>query len=280
MDTHPHIHIHQIYYNDETRAALDAGFIPLDNTANERPDWYEFWVILQYLRTHELEPGHWYGFLSPNFGKKTGMTSDFVGKKIADLGEDVDALLVPTFFDQTALFVNQFEQAETVHKGLVAASEAFLRPLGYNLAQLVSHSGNSTYSNFVIAKPQYWKKWQELAEAFFAYCEAPNSPLGGKLTTYLDARSETTPMKVFIQERLSSVVLFFGGFVCAGIDLGDRAVVLNDTWRSKPRFRRMQAMEHLKQAFCASKDPIYLEAFAKLRADIWSLPGPHARPSP
>jgi len=280
LEMHPNIHIHQIFYNDETRAALDPGFIALDNTANERPDWYEFWVILSFLRTNRLEPGHWYGFISPSFGRKTMMSADYVTKVVAGLDDSVDALVLPTFFDQIALFVNQFEVGETVHTGLIAASEAFLRPLGYNLAQLVSHSSNSAYSNYVIAKPAYWRKWQNLAERFFAYCEAPGSPLGSKLTTYQDAHANTTPMKVFIQERLSSVILFFEGFACAGIDLGDKAQILDDHWRTKPRLRRLQVLDHLKQAYCASREPIYLQAFSKLRESIWSLPGPPRQRAP
>ena len=43
------IHIHQIYYNEQTRAQLDPGYIPLDNTDNPRPEWYEFWVIKQFF---------------------------------------------------------------------------------------------------------------------------------------------------------------------------------------------------------------------------------------
>lgn len=274
VDTHPNIHIHQIFYNEATRAQVDPGFIPLDNTANPRPDWYEFWVMLDFLRNNALEPGHWYGFVSPNFHVKTTFRSPFVKSVIAGLPDRVDALVVPTFFDQTALFLNQFEQGETLHKGLIPASEAFLRPLGYNLARLVSHSSNSTYSNFVIGRPSYWQQWKELAEKFFAYCEAPGSPLGTQLTTYRDGDAETSPMKVFIQERLASVILAFGGLVSAGIDLGDKAVIVDYEWRSKPRLRRLQAMDHLKQAYCLTPDPIFLQAFARLRDGIGSLPKP------
>jgi hypothetical protein len=42
--------IYQIYYNIETQKKILPGFIPLDNTKNLRPDWFEFWVILNFLR--------------------------------------------------------------------------------------------------------------------------------------------------------------------------------------------------------------------------------------
>ena len=50
----PKIHIHQIYYSPETRAQLDAGFTPLDNLANERPDWREYWPIRNHLLRNAL----------------------------------------------------------------------------------------------------------------------------------------------------------------------------------------------------------------------------------
>ena len=64
-------YIYQIYYDEASRAALDPGFLPLDNTANLRPDWYEFHVIKKFLENNHLEPGvpraggHSGGGLSP-----------------------------------------------------------------------------------------------------------------------------------------------------------------------------------------------------------------------
>ena len=43
------IFIYQIYYSKETRSKLDPGFIPLDNTENQRPDWREFWCIKSFF---------------------------------------------------------------------------------------------------------------------------------------------------------------------------------------------------------------------------------------
>ena len=42
------VKIHQIYYSPESFAALDKGFIPLDNT-HGRSDWMEYWPIRQYF---------------------------------------------------------------------------------------------------------------------------------------------------------------------------------------------------------------------------------------
>lgn len=59
-------YIHQIFYSEETRKSLDAGFIPLDNS-NQRPDWCEYWPIRNFLINAPLDSDGFYGFLSPKF---------------------------------------------------------------------------------------------------------------------------------------------------------------------------------------------------------------------
>jgi len=69
------IHIYQIYYDQATYQALDPGFIPLDNSKTERPDWFEFWPIRKFLKENPLQADSWYGFLLPKFAGKNGFHS-------------------------------------------------------------------------------------------------------------------------------------------------------------------------------------------------------------
>ena len=48
------IFVYQIYYNEATFSQVMPGFIPLDNRENLRPDLYEFYVMLNYLRNNKL----------------------------------------------------------------------------------------------------------------------------------------------------------------------------------------------------------------------------------
>lgn len=66
-------HVYQIFYDQRSRQALDPEFLPLDNSRDARPDWFEFWPIRQYLLANTLREGDWYGFLSPRFRAKTGV---------------------------------------------------------------------------------------------------------------------------------------------------------------------------------------------------------------
>src|SRR5262249_23874509 len=108
------VHIFQIYYSDQTRNILDPGFLPLDNRSNERPDWREYWPIRRFLSSAELREGDFYGFFSPRFKEKTGLSSDDVRRYI---DADYDVISFSHFFDQSCAFANPFEQGEAHHAG-------------------------------------------------------------------------------------------------------------------------------------------------------------------
>jgi len=70
----PDIHLYQIAYNSQTLAQVQAsGFLVLDNLANARPDWYEYWSIRNFLQSQSLDEHAFYGFFSPKFTDKTQM---------------------------------------------------------------------------------------------------------------------------------------------------------------------------------------------------------------
>src|ERR1019366_761975 len=219
------MYVFQIYYDDATRSLVDAGFVPLDNTANLRPDWYEFWVMRNFLHANRLEEGAWYGFLSPNFQRKTGLTSEHVHRFLEFSGERGEVALILTGWDQVAYFLNPFEQGEVWHPGITALSQSVVSQLGYDvdLAGLVTHSGNFTFSNTVIAKPAYWRDWLAIADRFFALAEDASSPLAARLqqaTTYTTAAGQA-PIKAFIQERLPALVLSRRRFLTTTFNTSD-----------------------------------------------------------
>ena len=49
------VRLFQIAYSPATLAAVEPGFEVLDNLANPRPDWYEFWPMRRYLREQPLD---------------------------------------------------------------------------------------------------------------------------------------------------------------------------------------------------------------------------------
>lgn len=206
------LHIHQIYYDAASQAMLDPGFIPLDNSTDTRPDWYEFWAIRKYLLTHELQEDHWYGFLSPKFANKTGLSSrqvlDFL--ELAD-AQDASVGLALCYFEQIALYWNCFEQGDRIHPGLTETTEQWLHEYGFdpNIRRIVNHTGNFTYCNYVMAKKNYWKEWLKLAEALLTTTDGKASILKTRINaqTRHAGKDRSVPMKVFIQERFPSIIL-------------------------------------------------------------------------
>src|ERR1017187_214306 len=74
---HP-LHIYQILNYYTSRQDLDPGFDVLDNSANERPDCFEYWPIRKFLLNEPLNEDAFYGFLSPKFRHKTNLSGALV----------------------------------------------------------------------------------------------------------------------------------------------------------------------------------------------------------
>lgn len=254
--------VHQIFYNEETAAKCDQGFIPLDNTANPRPDWYEFWVILDYLRRTELREDAWYGFLSPRFFGKTGMRAADVFRFLSANPND-DVVLLPYAWNITCYGINQFEMGERSHPGISKISHPIFDGLGYDIRTMVSHMGNSNYSNFVVGKPKYWRLWLRAAEALFAVAEG--TELGTLSTTYRYRKHEA-PMKVFIQERISSIILFHERLRIFAPDVSEFAPFTGDNLKPNAEVRRaLRNLDLLKRRYLALKDGRIMHEFVQRR---------------
>lgn len=205
-------HIQQIFYDDLTRSQLDPALIPLDNCVNARPDWYEFWIIKNYLERNALEPDTWYGFLSPKFQTKTGMDARVL-HAFLDACETSghEVFMVPAYWQYIAMYQNPYIQGEFGgHTGILYATQRFLDRIGLNfdLQTSVAHSENFTFCNYVIAKPTYWQAWLKLAQTFFDIVENDQGQLGQQLrsdTSYLGGRP--APIKTFIQERFPYLIV-------------------------------------------------------------------------
>jgi hypothetical protein len=202
------VHLRQIAYSAATLAAIEPGYTVLDNCANPRPDWYEVWPIRQFLLNNALDEAAFYGFFSPKFGSKTGMTHADVAGFVRQHAQQADVLLFSPQPDMGAFYLNVFEQGETFDPGLIKAFEAFLQSIGrpQALATMVMDARQVVFSNYFVARPAFWREWLVLAEAFVAACEGPDTPLRRQLvlpTTY----PGQVQRKVFLVERIASLLL-------------------------------------------------------------------------
>jgi hypothetical protein len=258
------VHLYQIAYSEKTLAEVEPGYLVLDNLSNSRPDWYEYWAIRRHLLDEPLDEASFYGFFSPKFGRKTGLTHQQVTDFVQAHAEQADVVLFSPQPDMGAFFLNVFEQAETFDPGFSAAFGAFLEATGRSdgLKGLVMDSRQIVFSNYFVARPAFWREWLTLTEAMFGLCEGEDSPLRRQLT-----ESTSYPggaqRKVFLLERVASYLL-----------------TVQSRWRSKAanpftmawsmtRFRdhpqEAFVSDALKMAFREQGFPEYMQAFARVR---------------
>jgi hypothetical protein len=267
-------HVFQIYYNDVTRSSLDPGYLSLDNTRNERPDWYELWVIRNFLHRNSLSENDWYGFLSPKFRAKTNLTAQQVYQFLELSKHRAEVALILVAWDQIAYFMNPFEQGEIWHPGITALSQTVFGQLGHNspLSDLVTHSGNFTFCNYIIAKPAYWREWLRLADGLFGLVENQTTELVKYLqrkTSYgLDYNQtpQQGPMKSFLQERLPAIILAARKFQVCTLNTSNTFPVHHGLFNVGHSTRGvLQTCDLLKQRFCETGDERFLNLFKDIR---------------
>lgn len=271
----PAVHLYHIAYSAQTLATLEPGYQLLDNLANERPDWFEYWPIrrflLQALEQGSLDEQAWYGFFSPKFSSKVGLSHAQVCDFVRTHAARADVCLFSPQPDMGAFFLNVFEQGETFDPGLMDASQQFLAHAGRPcaLASLVMDSRQTVFSNYFVARPAFWREWLTLCEQLFAVCEGPDTPLRAPLvqpTNYPGAAQR----KVFVLERLVSFLL--------AVQPHWRTVAADPfgfAWSaSRLRERPEDAFisDALKLAFREQRFPEYMQAFALIRQRFFDAP--------
>jgi hypothetical protein len=182
----------------------------LDNSANERPDWFEYWPIRRFLLDETLDENAFYGFLSPKFKLKTSLSSDVVREFMLAADSTTDVVLLSPSIHNSAYYLNVFEHGDAEHPGLKnVAKRLFERlELPNDLDSLVSDSRNTVYSNYFIAKPRFWRAWLAINEKMFAIAETPSDALGEALRTPTTYRGgSSVQMKIFIMERMATWLL-------------------------------------------------------------------------
>lgn len=255
-------HLYQIYYSEASRQHLDPGFLPLDNGANPRPDWREYWPMRQFLLNSALDENARYGFFSPKFRAKTGLAATAVTEFLA--GTEAEVVLFSPFFDQSAFFRNVLLQSEQAHPGSATPFAAMLAQLGVprDPATWITHSGNTVFCNYFVAVPAFWRAWLAVCERLFALLEAEPGHALNADTAHDRGRA---PLKVFLVERMATVLLSGGTWRTAVFNPQAMAV-------ADPMFRpyapALYRMDALKLAYAMHNHPQYLEQFRAQRTAV------------
>lgn len=264
------VHTYQILNHYTSRQDLDPGFGVLDNSTNERPDWYEYWPIRKFLLTEPLDENAFYGFLSPKFKLKTNLSAADVVGFIGSSDAATDVVLFSPSIHNSAFYLNVFEHGNAEHPGLMQVAQDFFARLDQPqpLASLVSDSRNTVHSNYFIAKPRFWRAWLKITEQLFAIAEAAQDPLGMQLRAPTQYRGKReVQMKIFLMERVATWILVTDrGF----------AARARDPFAARARIYKLPfaiICDALKIAYTTQGRQQYLDVFLMLRrfAKFWTF---------
>ncbi len=259
--------IYQIAYSDHTLAAVRAPFRPLDNLVNPRADWQEYWPIRNFLLSKPLDDDRFYGFFSPRFQEKTGLDAMQLQQFVLDHGAQADVVTFSPQPDMGAFFLNVFEQNELFDPGFMQTAQSFVRSVGLHvdLSTLIMDSRTTVFSNYIVAKPRFWRAWLALNEKLFALCESgEDSEL--RRSVLIPTNYRSVQRKVFLMERIASLIL--------ALDSSYRIVPYN-TFRcawSATNLGQMKSeavvSDALKTAKLVTGHDSYLAEFVRIRASI------------
>lgn len=261
------VHLFHIAYSQQTLGMLQPGFKMLDNLANPRPDWYESWPIRSFLMHQPLEEDAYYGFFSPKFFLKTGLDANTLKSTIAASDPDTQAYFVCPQAEVGAVFINPVHGSEFTDPGAMATVQAVLDQAGFGLdvASQVIDSTHLVYSNYVIAKPAYWRRWLSLVETVYEIAEyQTGSTLQAELThpTRYDGGVQR---KVFLIECLASLIFIRDQMKIQSIPVNDKLSAQGVLY---PYREQALVCDALKIAYNTTRDPRYMQSFEETSAKV------------
>jgi hypothetical protein len=254
--------IFQILNHYTPRRDLDPGFEVLDNSSNQRPDWYEYWPIRRFLLNERLAENEFYGFLSPKFKHKTNLSAAQVQEFIAGSDAATEVVLMSPSIHNSAYYLSVFEHGEAEHPGLLGVAARLLERIGVkaDLDEFISDSRNTVHSNYFIAKPRFWRAWLAVTETLFRIAEDPDDALGRELCAPTDYRGRTdVQMKIFVMERIATWLL---------VADGSFATRVRDPFAARSRVYKLPvalACDALKIAYVTQRRGQYKEVFLMVR---------------
>jgi hypothetical protein len=129
---------------------------------------------------------------------------------------------------------------------------------------MVTHSLSSGLSNYVIARPAYWREWLNLANRFFEYAESGIAAVNAPTPYFRGA----AVMKPFVQERLMAVVLARNQFRVASRYPPASHLIGRFFPHNAQTAELLKTCDRAKRLYTAEGDPGHLQAHLEARKRI------------
>jgi len=262
------IHIFQIFYDDTTHALIDKGYTPFDNTINERPDWCEYWSFrsIWEKKRSGLSSSDYLGIFSPRFQDKTGLTSEDVIKAVESSSQSI--ISFSPHLHHIAMFNNVFLQGEKWHPGLIQTMSSTLSYLGlpFDCNATLGTFKNTIFSNYFVAQVSVWDELMTLGDGLFDAAENGPFTLQQSLNKDTPYFRGPVPMKVFVFERMISVLMWHHQLQAAlGMNIDRWARLKNIPSRLMARYLTLDA---LKSQYLSSGQMPYLNQYVEQREEL------------
>jgi hypothetical protein len=266
------INIYQIFYDEATRKKVPSCCIPLDNTSPAELGWYEFLPMLNCLKNQTLNNEDYYGFLSPSFEYKTGISPKALYDIVERKKQDYDVFISNYCWDQTAFFKNAWDQGEYWHPGLKEYTCAFLKNININISldQLIGYSKNTVASNYIVANGLYWKIWLKLAIKFREFLvETELGRVINEQTVPYAAADNLQRVGVFIQERFATLILSMNKFKTFIFDKDVEQIIFDRIFVNNAINKNiLQLCDQFKQYYIETSDYRFYDAWTKLQSTV------------
>ncbi|MEJ5896892.1 hypothetical protein WIT60_08525 [Aquabacterium sp. G14] len=270
-------------YDEASRLMVDPDFEPLANDQATKPDWFEYWPIRRFFAEADIDESTLYGFLSPKFALKTGLSGADVLAFIESVPQ-ADVVLFSPYPEHVACFLNVFEQQQLFDPGFVEVCQRFFSGMGdeCEVARMVHHAHSAVFSNFFFAKPAFWRTWLAVCERLVQASEQGELREGlceGFVYTVASGASKLVQRKVFVMERIASYLLGrVHPFRVANYP-GGKMVRLPHTLHLG---HVLAEMDQLKVALAQDGDAAILARFRELQREVLPvvIPGLSMRGSP
>lgn len=259
--TQSNVEIYHIGYNDQTVRSKPDDFLLLDNRDNLRPDWYEYWPIRKFLLENELQDGKYYGFFSPKFQEKTGIFPNDILNFIGGSSRDFDVFFACPQPEAGHFFKNIYYGSEFFDAGALHTCQKIFDyiELPVNVVSLVTDSRNTVFSNYVVARKEYWILWLSICEKIFNLAE--NEFLSPEIWHELNKKTtygNSVQRKVFVIEGIASLILSKFGFKSISLEL-NRKNAFKGLFYSEDG--ESYLCDALKIAFVQTNNDVFIKKF-------------------
>lgn len=185
--------LHQICGSGQGHSEADAGFTPLEVSADGGPGGSGYLSIRRFLLGSQLDQESYYGFFPPDFHRITGFDAAAVRSVIDQQGAAADVICLSPYFDQMALYLNVVEQAIGAYpagRDAIRQCAALVAP-EFRPERDVTTSLDTILRNCFAAKPSFWAEWLRYGDLIFAR-----------------TRDSAAPLQALVIEQIASLLLW------------------------------------------------------------------------